>query len=146
LIHGDIFAQNDFGATDSVFLTNDSGDFGIHTLCLLYCLLVTNAARFLLDKLDVWWLVNVEQVVRWLVARCIKSSVSTHLLIDTNAKGEEFMFDNLLMRHRLCRVQNNEYQVAGPSCGNDLSTSTPTISGTFNDPWQVPDRQETEET
>jgi uncharacterized protein (DUF2237 family) len=67
-------------------------------------------------------------------------------LIDTNAKREEFMLDNLLVRHRLCSVQNNKYQVAGASCGNDLSTSTPTIRGTFNDPWQVPDGQEMDET
>ena len=101
LVHRDILSQNKLGARNLVFSTYQPSYFDIHALCLLDHLLNVDAAALLLDVLDVG-----------------------RILVHTDAEIEQFLLNNLLVRQWLTSVQDNENQVAGASCANDLSTAT----------------------
>jgi hypothetical protein len=63
--------------------------------------------------------------------------VRTHLLVDPDAKRVELVFDNLLVRNRLARVQHNKDEIARARCRNDLLAPAATVGGAFDNAGQV---------
>lgn len=59
------------------------------------------------------------------------------LLVNSNSKPFQLGLDHFLVSERLVYVQNNEYQMAGLRDGDDLATTTFTILGALDNPWQI---------
>lgn len=58
-------------------------------------------------------------------------------LVQTNSEAFQLALDNFLVLKWFQHVQNNEDQAASSGNGNDLSSSSFSVFGTFNDTWQV---------
>lgn len=60
-------------------------------------------------------------------------------LVDADAKALQFGLDDPLVGQGFVHIQHNEDEMAGFGDGNDLSTSSASILGTFDDSRKVDD-------
>lgn len=59
------------------------------------------------------------------------------LLVNSDSKPFKLGLDHFLVGERLVDVQNNENQMTGLCDSDDLATTTFTILGTLDNPWQI---------
>lgn len=108
VINRGIAADGNVGRVDFVF-THDGLDFVVTNVRQRHCARNVETTLVLLLEGNVW-----------------------RRLVDADAETFQFGLDNTFVSQRLVDVQNDEDQMAGLGDGNDLTTSTTTVLGTFN--------------